>query len=123
MEPRCVCDDRSHRTGAPRGIRPARSPVRTSPLDRRKQRVPAAPLFRVFTHLDVPGIKLGGVIKNVVAIAAGMADGLSVGDNIRAGIITVASLRSCVSASRWDATGAHSRGSPGSRPHRDLHEP
>ncbi len=45
-------------------------------------------LFRVFTNEDVIGCELGGVLKNVVAIAAGMADGLGAGDNTRAAVIT-----------------------------------
>ena len=45
-------------------------------------------LFRVYTNEDVVGSELGGVLKNVVAIAAGMADGLGAGDNTRAAVIT-----------------------------------
>lgn len=45
-------------------------------------------LFRVYTNDDVVGCEVGGVLKNVVAIAAGMADGLGAGDNTRAAVIT-----------------------------------
>lgn len=45
-------------------------------------------LFRVYTNHDVTGCELGGALKNVVAIAAGMGDGLGVGDNTRAAVIT-----------------------------------
>lgn len=45
-------------------------------------------LFRVYTHHDVVGCEIGGVLKNVVAIASGMADGLGTGDNTRAMVIT-----------------------------------
>ncbi len=45
-------------------------------------------LFRVYTNTDVIGCELGGVLKNVVAIAAGMGDGLGAGDNTRAAVIT-----------------------------------
>jgi glycerol-3-phosphate dehydrogenase (NAD(P)+) len=45
-------------------------------------------LFRVYTNTDVVGCELGGVLKNVVAIAAGMGDGLGAGDNTRAAVIT-----------------------------------
>jgi len=45
-------------------------------------------LFRVYTNPDLIGCELGGVLKNVVAIASGMADGLGVGDNTRAAVIT-----------------------------------
>jgi glycerol-3-phosphate dehydrogenase (NAD(P)+) len=42
----------------------------------------------VYTNEDVIGCELGGVLKNVIAIAAGMADGLGAGDNTRATVIT-----------------------------------
>jgi glycerol-3-phosphate dehydrogenase (NAD(P)+) len=45
-------------------------------------------LFRVYTNTDVVGCEFGGVLKNVVAIAAGMGDGLGAGDNTRAAVIT-----------------------------------
>ena len=48
----------------------------------------ATNVFRVYTNEDVIGCELGGVLKNVVAIAAGMADGLGAGDNTRAAVIT-----------------------------------
>ena len=44
--------------------------------------------FRVYTSNDVVGVQLGGALKNVIAIAAGIADGLSLGHNVRAAIIT-----------------------------------
>jgi glycerol-3-phosphate dehydrogenase (NAD(P)+) len=52
------------------------------------QQLFATDLFRVYTNEDVVGCELGGVLKNVVAIAAGMADGLGAGDNTRAAVIT-----------------------------------
>ena len=45
-------------------------------------------VFRVYRNEDVIGSELGGVLKNIIAIAAGMADGLGVGDNTRAMVIT-----------------------------------
>ena len=45
-------------------------------------------VFRVYTSPDVLGIELGGALKNVVALAAGMADGLGYGDNTKAALIT-----------------------------------
>jgi glycerol-3-phosphate dehydrogenase (NAD(P)+) len=45
-------------------------------------------LFRVYTNPDVVGCELGGAFKNVIAIAAGMADGLGAGDNTKATVIT-----------------------------------
>lgn len=44
--------------------------------------------FRVYTSPDVIGIELGGALKNVIALAAGVADGLGCGDNAKAAIIT-----------------------------------
>ena len=45
-------------------------------------------LFRVYTNDDVTGCEIAAALKNVVAIATGMAEGLSVGDNTRAAVIT-----------------------------------
>jgi glycerol-3-phosphate dehydrogenase (NAD(P)+) len=45
-------------------------------------------LFRVYTNRDVAGCELGGALKNVIAIAVGMGEGLEVGDNTRAAVIT-----------------------------------
>ncbi|MDW8344703.1 MAG: NAD(P)H-dependent glycerol-3-phosphate dehydrogenase, partial [Verrucomicrobiae bacterium] len=44
--------------------------------------------FRVYTHDDVTGVELGGAIKNVLAIAAGVCDGLGFGDNTKAALCT-----------------------------------
>ncbi|MBI4664037.1 MAG: NAD(P)-dependent glycerol-3-phosphate dehydrogenase [Verrucomicrobia bacterium] len=46
------------------------------------------PTFRVYTSGDVTGVELGGALKNVIAIAAGMCDGLGFGDNSKAALIT-----------------------------------
>jgi len=48
----------------------------------------ATPAFRVYTNLDIIGVELGGSVKNVIAIAAGMVDGLGLGLNTRAALIT-----------------------------------
>jgi glycerol-3-phosphate dehydrogenase (NAD(P)+) len=48
----------------------------------------ASEAFRVYTNDDLIGCELGGVFKNVIAIAAGMADGMGTGDNTRAALIT-----------------------------------
>ena len=45
-------------------------------------------VFRVYTSSDVLGMELGGSLKNVIALAAGMADGLGYGDNTKAALIT-----------------------------------
>ncbi len=52
------------------------------------QRVFATPTFRVYTSDDVIGVELGGAVKNVIAIAAGIVDGLGLGLNTRAALIT-----------------------------------
>ena len=44
--------------------------------------------FRVYTSRDVVGVQMGGVVKNVIAIAAGISDGLGLGQNARAALIT-----------------------------------
>lgn len=48
----------------------------------------ASKLFRVYRNTDVLGCELGGILKNIVAIAAGMAEGLRVGDNTRAMVLS-----------------------------------
>jgi glycerol-3-phosphate dehydrogenase (NAD(P)+) len=52
------------------------------------QRIFTSRRFRVYTNLDVVGCELGGALKNVVAIAAGMAEGLGLGDNTKAMVVT-----------------------------------
>jgi glycerol-3-phosphate dehydrogenase (NAD(P)+) len=52
------------------------------------QDVFAAPHLRVYTNTDVVGCEIAGVVKNVIAIAAGMVEGLGFGDNTKATVIT-----------------------------------
>ena len=52
------------------------------------QRVFATPVFRVYSNLDVTGVELAGALKNVIAVAAGIAEGLGMGYNPRAALIT-----------------------------------
>ena len=48
----------------------------------------AGPSFRVYTNRDVLGVELGGALKNVIAIAAGLSDSLALGENARAALVT-----------------------------------
>lgn len=57
-------------------------------LAQRLQRAFSTPYFRAYTSDDVPGIELGGALKNIYALAAGMCDGLGLGDNAKAALIT-----------------------------------
>ncbi|MDH3753767.1 MAG: NAD(P)H-dependent glycerol-3-phosphate dehydrogenase [Acidimicrobiia bacterium] len=59
-----------------------------SEIAQRLQAVFTTDLFRVYTNSDVAGCELGGALKNVIAVASGMADGLGTGDNTRAAVIT-----------------------------------
>jgi glycerol-3-phosphate dehydrogenase (NAD(P)+) len=52
------------------------------------QRILNTESLRVYTSRDVIGIQMGGVVKNVIAIAAGISDGLSLGQNARAALVT-----------------------------------
>lgn len=52
------------------------------------QKVLSTPYLRIYTHHDVFGVELGGALKNVMAIAAGVSDGLNLGHNARAALIT-----------------------------------
>lgn len=54
----------------------------------RVQKIFTTGYFRVYTNNDVTGVELGGAIKNVIAIAAGISDGLGFGHNTRAALIT-----------------------------------
>ena len=57
-------------------------------LGQQLQQIFSTPYFRVYTNPDVTGVELGGALKNVIAIAAGISDGLSFGNNTRAALIT-----------------------------------
>jgi glycerol-3-phosphate dehydrogenase (NAD(P)+) len=52
------------------------------------QRIFSTPRFRVYSHDDVVGVELAGALKNVIAIAAGILEGLGMGHNPRAALIT-----------------------------------
>jgi glycerol-3-phosphate dehydrogenase (NAD(P)+) len=55
---------------------------------RRAQKVLHSRMFRVYSSEDPIGVQLGGALKNIIAVAAGVCDGLGLGDNARAGVIT-----------------------------------
>lgn len=55
---------------------------------KRVQHLFNCPAFRIYTSQDVVGVELGGALKNVVAIAAGIGDGLGFGDNAKGALIT-----------------------------------
>jgi glycerol-3-phosphate dehydrogenase (NAD(P)+) len=69
---------------------PAASVVASTDADvaARIQRLCHTPAFRPYTNADVVGCELGGTVKNVIALAVGMAVGLGFGDNARASVIT-----------------------------------
>lgn len=52
------------------------------------QKTFSLPSFRAYTSDDVTGIQLGGALKNIFAIAAGVSDGFNMGDNAKAGLVT-----------------------------------
>jgi glycerol-3-phosphate dehydrogenase (NAD(P)+) len=70
--------------------RPAATVVACRDMDlaRQLQGLFAFPRLRVYTQHDVVGCELAGALKNVLAVAAGMADGLQTGDNARAALVT-----------------------------------
>ena len=71
----------------------------------------AAPYFRPYTGTDVVGTEIAGAVKNVIALAVGMAEGLGFGDNSKASLITAGSPRRC--AWGWPSAGRR-RPSPAS---------
>ena len=62
--------------------------AKTKALAERVQSYFMNEVFRVYTSPDMPGIEMGASLKNVIALAAGMADGLGFGDNTKAALIT-----------------------------------
>lgn len=58
------------------------------PAMERLQQVLSGPTLRVYTSDDLPGVEFGGCLKNIYAIAAGCCDGLRLGDNTKAALLT-----------------------------------
>ncbi len=65
------------------------------------QKILAAPAFRVYTNPDLRGVELGGVVKNVMAIACGVNDGLGLGVNARSALITRGLVEMVRIGSHW----------------------
>jgi glycerol-3-phosphate dehydrogenase (NAD(P)+) len=57
-------------------------------IAKRAQAVLMGPTFRVYTHDDIVGVELGGALKNIIALAAGISDGAGFGDNTKAALMT-----------------------------------
>jgi glycerol-3-phosphate dehydrogenase (NAD(P)+) len=62
--------------------------ARTEAVAQQLQQLFNGPTFRVYTSTDVVGVEIGGAVKNVIAVAAGVSDGLGFGTNTRAALIT-----------------------------------
>ncbi len=62
--------------------------ARSRQISERVQQRFAAPALRVYSSTDIVGVEIGGVVKNVMAIATGVSDGLGYGHNARAALIT-----------------------------------
>ncbi len=79
------------------------------------QEVFMSPSFRIYTNLDVVGVELGGSFKNVIAIAAGISDGVGFGDNTKAallnrGIVEITRLGTAMGADKSTFAGLSGMG-------------
>lgn len=85
----CVLSGPSHAEEVSRGI-PTTCVVssKTRKTAEYLQNIFMSPVFRVYTTPDILGVELGAALKNVIALAAGAADGLGYGDNTKAALIT-----------------------------------
>lgn len=72
------------------GGKPASTVIASANPDaaRAAQHIINSNLFRVYTNEDIIGVEFGGALKNIIALAAGVCDGLNYGDNAKAAIIT-----------------------------------
>lgn len=62
--------------------------AKDSQVAERVQQITMGPHFRVYTNTDIIGVELGGALKNIIALGAGMGDGLGYGDNAKAAFMT-----------------------------------
>jgi glycerol-3-phosphate dehydrogenase (NAD(P)+) len=87
--PLAVLSGPSHAEEVSRGL-PASVVVASDDLDLARwiQQAFASESFRVYTNLDVIGVELAGALKNIIGIAAGISDGLGLGDNAKAALLT-----------------------------------
>ena len=85
----CVLSSPSHAEEVGKGL-PTTCVVtsRTKETAEYLQGIFMSPVFRVYTTPDILGVELGAALKNVIALAAGTADGLGYGDNTKAALIT-----------------------------------
>ena len=79
----------SHAEEVARGI-PTTNVIACKDMEMAKtlQEVFMAPTFRVYTNSDVAGVEFGGALKNIIALCAGITDGLGYGDNTKAALMT-----------------------------------
>jgi glycerol-3-phosphate dehydrogenase (NAD(P)+) len=88
VHPVTVLSGPNHAEEVARGVPAASVLAGPAGLARRLQRMLASDRFRVYTSSDLPGVELGGALKNIFALAAGMSDGLGFGDNSKAALVT-----------------------------------
>ncbi|MDK2858075.1 MAG: glycerol-3-phosphate dehydrogenase [Verrucomicrobiota bacterium] len=85
----CVLSGPSHAEEVARGVPTAVTVAGESSRELRKiQQTFSGKTFRVYTSDDVIGVELGGTLKNIIAVAAGIIDGMGLGDNSKAAIMT-----------------------------------
>ncbi len=79
----------SHAEEVSRGL-PTTNVVASDDLETAKfiQDIFMGDMFRVYTSIDIAGVELGGALKNVIALCAGISDGLGYGDNTKAALMT-----------------------------------
>jgi glycerol-3-phosphate dehydrogenase (NAD(P)+) len=86
--PVTVLSGPNHAEEVARGVPTATVLAGPAALGKRLQQMFASDRFRVYTSSDLTGVELGGALKNIFALAAGMSDGLGFGDNSKAALVT-----------------------------------